>query len=226
MLTNAQKNRFGIKSGVAISNMSQQETELVNRKLNWEGKIAYQTGVFYNIRQENSLLSFQFEADYKKVGTSFFINNVDPNAESASKTVYQFDYIGISVLPRIDLFPRKVLNPNFMFGVVMDIRTDSKLILQSSSDVEGGITDHNFIGGDLDKRTNELLFGYAMAGGIEINTKPVIITLEGRYASLFSKVFNETVEDMEQNADTYLLKIMEDSRSNYFSFLIGFNFYF
>tara|TARA_R110002124_G_scaffold276704_1_gene447617 strand:+ start:5427 stop:6074 length:648 start_codon:yes stop_codon:yes gene_type:complete len=215
-----------MKSGIVISTMTQQETELVNREIEWGGKIAYQTGIFYNKRLENSLLSFQFEGNYKKLGTSFFINNVDPNINPTSKAMYQFEYIGISVLPRIDLFPDKVLNPNFMFGAVLDIRTDSKLILQTESGTDSSLTNNSFIGGDLDKRTTELLFGYVMAGGIEIATKPVIITIEGRYSSLLTKVFNESVENMEQNAETYLLKILEDSRHNYFSFLVGFNFYF
>ncbi|MBR9918754.1 hypothetical protein GYB29_14020 [bacterium] len=65
-----------------------------------------------------------------------------------------------------------------------------------------------------------------MAGGVEFATKPVIITLESRYTSLFTSVFNESVEQMPLNQQTSILKIMEDSRHNYFSFLIGFNFYF
>lgn len=225
-LINAQSHRFGLKSGIAVSSFSQQETELGNFEIEWQSRVAYQTGIFYNSRLKESLLSFQFELDYKKVGTGFNLRNVDPNFDSGSKAEYNFEYVGFSILPRVDLFPEKTLNPNFMFGGVLDIRTDSKLLLRSESGADTSLTRNSFIGGDLDKRTNELLFGYVMAGGIEISTNPVIITIEARYSSLFSKVFNESVEEMPLNNETYLVKIMEDSRSNYFSFLLGFNFYF
>jgi hypothetical protein len=206
--------------------MSQQETEFGNREIEWDSKIAYQTGVFYNRRLDNSLLSFQFEADYKKVGTSFFINDGAQGANPSSEAIYEFEYLGTLILPRIDLLPDERLNPNFMFGGIMDIRTGSKLILLSDSGNDSSLTQDGFIGGDLDQRTNKILFGYVMAGGIEIYTEPVIITIEGRYTSLFTKVFNESVEELPLNGETYLLKVMEDSRSNYFSFLLGFNFYF
>lgn len=222
----AQANRFGIKSGMAISNFSLQETELGGNIIEWGNSIAYQTGIFYNRRLDNSLLSFQFEIDYKKVGTSFDVNDIDPNLSTPTKTTYQFEYLGMSILPRIDLLPDRVLNPNFMFGAIMDIRTDSKLLVISETEDNDSITQNGFLGGDLNQRTSKNLFGYVMAGGIEIYTKPVIITVEGRYTSLFTKVFNDSVEELPLNAENYLLKIMEDSRSNYASFLLGFNFYF
>lgn len=221
-----QRNRFGIKSGIAISSMSQQETEVGNTQIEWDGKTAYQTGIFYNRRLENSLLSFQIEVDYKKLGTSFSIREIDPNASSSSRAEYEFEHIGISVLPRIDLFPNKKLNPNFMFGGIIDVRTDSRLMLTAKTGNEESITRNGFIGGNINHRTEDLLFGYVMAGGVEIATKPVIITVESRYTSLFTSVFDSSVEDLPLNAETYLLKVLEDSRHNYFSFLLGFNFYF
>lgn len=206
--------------------MSQQETDLGNTTIDWGSKIAYQTGVFYNRRLDNSLLSLQIEIDYKKIGTSFYINDGAQGLNPSSEAIYQFEYVGLSVLPRIDLFPDKILNPNFMLGGIIDVRTDSKLMLRSNSGSDNSLTENSFLGGDLDQQTNKAIFGYVMAGGVEVYTKPVIITLEGRYTSFFTKVFNERVEELPLNPDTYLLKIMEDSRSNYFSFLIGFNFYF
>ena len=221
-----QNNRFGVKSGIAISSMSQQEMEIGNTQIEWDGKTAYQTGFFYNRRLDNSLLSFQVEVDYKKLGTTFSIKDIDPDATSSSKAEYEFEHIGISVLPRIDLFPDKKLNPNFMFGGIIDVRKNSKLTLRAKTGNNDSITRNGFIGGDINHRTENLLFGYVMAGGVEIATKPVIITVESRYTSLFTSVFDSSVEDLPLNAETYLLKVMEDSRHNYFSFLLGFNFYF
>lgn len=222
----SQNNRFGVKSGVVISSMTQQETEIGNTEIKWQGKTAYQTGFFYNRRLDNSLLSFQVEADYKKLGTSFSLRDIDPDATNSSRAEYEFEHIGISVLPRIDLFPDKTLNPNFMFGGIIEARTDSKLMLTARTGNSNSVTQNGFIGGDIDHRTENLLFGYVMAGGVEIATKPVIITVESRYTSLFTSVFDSSVEDLPLNAETYLLKVMEDSRHNYFSFLLGFNFYF
>ncbi|MBR9918755.1 hypothetical protein GYB29_14025 [bacterium] len=115
----AQQNRFGMKSGVALSSMSHQQTEIGAANIEWGGKSSYQTGVFYNRRLKNSLLSFQIEVDYKKLGTVFRINDIDPRVSSSAKANYEFEHVGFSILPRIDLFPDYKINPNFMIGGIM-----------------------------------------------------------------------------------------------------------
>lgn len=224
--SNAQQNRFGMKSGVAISSMSHQQTEIGTANIEWGGASSYQTGIFYNRRLENSLLSFQVEVDYKKLGTVFRINDVDPRVASSAKANYRFEHIGFSVLPRIDLFPENKINPNFMIGGIMEVKTNSEVIFTSNIPDPDRSLDNFFFGGDINEHTEDFLYGFVMAGGVEFATKPVIITLESRYNSLFTPVFNESVEQMPLNQQTSTLKIMEDSRHNYFSFLIGFNFYF
>ncbi len=222
----AQKNRFGMKSGVAFSSISQQETEIGLQTIEWEGKTAYQTGLFYNRRLETSVLSFQFEVDYKKLGTKFRVNEVDPRIDPSVKAEYEFENIGFSVLPRIDLMPNQKFNPNFMIGGVIEFQTNSTVTFTSNLPDTARSLNNFFFGGDINKNTEKILYGYIMAGGVEIATKPVIITLEGRFTSLFTKVFNEEVNELPFNGQTSLLKIVENSRHNYFSFLIGFNFYF
>jgi hypothetical protein len=222
----AQENRFGIKSGIAISSMSQQETDIGNINIEWEGTAAYQAGIFYNRRLQNSLLSFQFELDYKKLGTGFKVTDIDARVDPSAKANYKFEYIGFSILPRIDLFPNKRYNPNFMIGGIFEFKTNSEVVFTSDIPDPDRSLNNFFFGGDTNEHTENVLFGLVMAGGIEIATEPVIITLESRYTSLFTPVFNENVEDLTLNGQTYILKLMEDSRHNYFSFLIGFNFYF
>jgi len=226
LLLYAQENRFGIKSGVAVSSMSQQETEIGNVTIDWGVVTSYQTGVFYNRRLKNSLLSFQFELDYKKLGTDFSVNDIDGRIDPSSKANYEFEHIGFSILPRIDLFPDKKINPNFMIGGILEFNKSSSVVFTTDIPDPDRSLENFFFGGDAKEHTEDYLFGFAMAGGIEFATDPVIITLEGRYTSLFTPVFNEGVEELPLNGQTYIIKIMEDSRHNYLSFLIGFNFYF
>lgn len=225
-IVSAQDNRFGMKSGIAVSGMSQQETEIGNVNINWETRSSFQTGVFYNRRLKNSLLSFQIELDYKKLGTGFRVRDIDQRVDASAKANYEFEYVGFSVLPRIDLFPDKKLNPNFMIGGVFEFKANSAVVFTSDIPDPDRSLNNFFFGGDINNNTEKVLFGYVMAGGMEVATEPVIITLEGRFTSLFSSVFSENVEELPLNSETYILKIMEDSRHNYFSFLIGFNFYF
>ncbi|XWN36703.1 MAG: outer membrane beta-barrel protein [Balneola sp.] len=225
-IVSAQDNRFGIKSGIAISGMSQQETEIGNVNINWEARSSFQTGVFYNRRLKNSLLSFQLELDYKKLGTGFRVRDIDQRVDPSAKANYEFEYVGFSVLPRIDLFPDKKINPNFMIGGIFEFKTNSAVVFTSDLPDPERSLNNFFFGGDTNNNTEKVLFGYVMAGGMEVATDPVIVTLEGRFTSLFSSVFSENVEELPLNSETYILKIMEDSRHNYFSFLIGFNFYF
>lgn len=222
----AQENRFGMKSGVALSSMSQQETEIGNINIEWEGVASYQTGIFYNRRLKNSLLSFQFELDYKKLGTAFRVNDIDARVDPSAKANYEFEHIGFSILPRIDLFPDKKFNPNFMIGGIIEFKRNSAVVFTSNIPDPDRSLNNFFFGGDSNESTEKRIFGFVMAGGVEVATEPVIITLESRYTTLFTPVFNESVEDLALNGQTYILKLMEDSRHNYFSFLIGFNFYF
>ncbi len=222
----AQNNRFGIKTGIAISNITGQESEIENISIDWGGRSSLQTGVFYNIRIPETILSFQMEMDYKITGTSFSIADVDPSFDQAIRANYNFEYLGFSLLPRIDLFPDKKLNPNFMFGLLAEYRINSDFFYSSSSQSDSTFTRNDFFGGEINHLTNKFLFGYAMAGGVEINMKPVIITIEARYSALITPIFKESVEDLPLNPNTFLLKFMEDSRSQYASILAGFNFYF
>lgn len=226
-ITFSQQNRFGLKSGIVFSNLTQQETEIGDVNIEWGGKAAYQTGAFYNRRLKNSLLSFQIEIDYKKIGTSFSIDDLIPQTTVTNTEVnYEFEYLGFSVLPRIDLLPDKKLNPNFMLGIVGEYRVNSELVISTPSGNDTTVTKNGFFGGQINHQTNSFLFGYVMAGGIEIKTKPVILTIEGRYTSLFTPIFKERIENLPLNGNTYPLKFMEDSRSQYASILLGFNFYF
>jgi hypothetical protein len=113
-----------------------------------------------------------------------------------------------------------------MIGGIFEFKTNSEVVFTSDIPDPDRSLNNFFFGGDTNEHTENVLFGLVMAGGIEIATEPVIITLESRYTSLFTPVFNENVEDLTLNGQTYILKLMEDSRHNYFSFLIGFNFYF
>jgi len=220
----AQNNRFGLKSGVAISNIIGQESQIDNNSIDWETDVQYQTGIFYNVRIPESKLSFQTEVDYKKIGTGFPANNLFTGNKSHIN--YEFEYAGISILPRIDLLAEERLNPNFMFGIIMDYRLDSELIISSTSGNDTTVTQNGFVGGDINHQTNKFLFGYIMAGGIEIYTKPVIITLETRYTSFVTPTLRKKVENLEFNSTNFPIKLLEDSRNQYYSFLIGFNFYF
>lgn len=217
----AQENRFGMKTGVVASSMGQVEVSLGPVEFNWSGNNSYSAGLFVNRRLYN-LISLQVEMDYKRVGA----HATSPDYPEGTKINYEFEYIGFSVMPRIDLFPESRLNPNFMIGPYADLRLESDLTISLSSGSAGALFDSGFLGADTKPYTNTQVFGIAMAGGIEFKTEPVILTLEGRFSSSFSNVFNESVEELQLNGDNLLLKLVENAKHEYVSILIGFNFYF
>lgn len=226
MNAQSQSNRFGMKSGIAISDFTQQETTLGDNTIQWKGSVSYQTGFFYNKRVVESALSIQTEFDYKELRTAFDLREVDNRITTATDVIYSIRNVGWSVLPRIDLFSGKTLNPNFMIGPQVDFSLSSDVLIKSNTTGSDPLLGDARFGGSTSKYNEKVKFGYVMAGGIEIKTKPVIVTIEGRYSSLFTKTFNSEVEELPLNNDTYLLKLVENMREQYYSVLIGFNFYF
>ncbi len=217
----AQEYRFGMKTGAVVSSMGQVEESLGPIEFNWSENSSYSTGVFVNRRLYN-LISLQVEMDYKRVGA----HTSSPDYPEGTKINYEFDYMGFSVMPRLDLFPGSRLNPNFMIGPYADFILESELTVSLTSASAEGLFENGFVGVNTKPYTSKQVYGIAMAGGIEFKTEPVILTLEGRFSSSFSNVFNESVEDLQLNGDYILLKLVENAKHEYLSILIGFNFYF
>lgn len=214
-----QSYRFGIKTGVVFSGFSQQEQSLGNSDFEWEGYSSYTTGIFFN-RKLKEAFSIQAELDYKTIGAS----TSSPLFLSGSTINYEHEYIGLSIMPRLDLFPESRFNPNFMIGPGIDFRTHSEIEIFTEG--EGPVFTEGFLGVDSKPYTNKAVFGLVMAGGVEINTKPVIITLETRYTSYIGQAFEESIENLQLDENNVLLKLVENAKTEYLSILIGFNFYF
>lgn len=215
----AQDNRFGIKKGVVFSGFSQQEQSLGTLDFEWERSSNYAAGIFFN-RKVKEALSIQIELDYKRIGAG----TSNAFLLSGSDVKYEHEYVGISIMPRLDLFPGLRFNPNFMIGPVVDFRTHSEIKILTEG--EGEIFTEGFLGVDSKPYTSKTIFGLAMAGGVEIKTEPVIITLETRYTSSIGQVFEESIENLQLDENNVLLKLVENAKMEYVSVLIGFNFYF
>ena len=188
---------LGVRTGVVFSNFTQSSFDFDSNTDGW-------VTLSLEVTSETSSLFFVTELSYKGLGA----NRTDRVVNGPGDTRTQFDanYIGISPMAGVVVFEDKKLSPRFYLGPNIDILTDSKLVFRRPGGVIGGFD----IGGD----TNNAIFGFNIGAGLDWKLGPVGFTIDGRYTTTFSTVYNESL----------LEGALDDVKHEYFGVIFGLHF--
>ncbi|MEO1022289.1 MAG: outer membrane beta-barrel protein [Bacteroidota bacterium] len=211
----AQSIRFGTKQGVVRSSFLQVEGD------DFSANTGFELSVLVNKRFKNSPLALQIETGCRQLGAHTDISTRFGIDRVTRKRNLEFEHWFVAVMPRVDLLPDSRINPSLMMGPVADFRLESRL---TDTQLAGNFTDmqgnpvfvENFFGGsDLNGSTEPVMLGFLLAGGVEWNTEPVILSLEVRYYSAITNMFTNSIDS----------QTLEDAKHQYFGLMLGFNFY-